>query len=154
MNAALNEQPQDTPDFMSDKLDNDDIMKRIGQNLDDEKFLKMTCGFSACINKQGQAEAVVIHCTSVEADIFIDYLQPIEATKIEDPIAVMEAGKRYKGPEAFLLEDTYRLGLNEYLRVYGINEELSVALEHLSIVLDSQAKRDVSRMILEYFKNN
>lgn len=151
INNNLNSVQQEEPEFLSDKVDQDDIMKRISQDLDEDKFMKMFSTFTVCINKGDQSEAVAFHCRSVESDLFIEYLQPVEGSIIDDPFKVFEAGRKYHGPEAFMMEDTYRLGLNEYLRTYTIDEQVCVAIEHLSIVLDSEARKATAKMLADFF---
>ena len=127
-------------------------MKRISENIDDEKFMKMFSSFTVCINKQGEDEAVVFHCRSVETDIFIEYLLPLKADIIEDPFKVRIQSRAYRGPEAHMLEDTYRLGLYEYLNAYTVDEQLCAALEQLCIILDSKTRQQTSKMFVDFFK--
>ena len=152
MNANLEKSQATTPEFLSDRVDADDIMKRISENIDDQKFMRMFASFTVCINKDGEDEAVVFHCRSLETDLFVEYLLPMSADVIEDPFMVRVKSRAYRGPEAHMLEDTYRLGLYEYLNAYTIDEQLCAVLEQLCIILDSKARQQASKMFLDFFK--
>lgn len=140
---------EDEP-FLADRLDKDDIMKRLGQHLDEESYIKMLSTFIVVILKNGQKEGVAFECKSLEKDLFIDYAAPINAEDTTSLGGVVRHCLKYRGPEAFMLDDNYRIGLHEYLTLYGVDNGLCAVLEQLVIVMNSKARDMFLKRLAEF----
>lgn len=127
------------PELLSDKIDKDDILRRITDNIDDERYLTMISLFNVIINKKGEDQAVVFCCKSVEADCFVDFVCSIPSDIVGDFEKVSKEINKYRGTESFILDDNYRIALHEYLKAYSLDENLYTCIEHLALGLQERS---------------
>ena len=141
METAMDQNEDETePDLLMDQVDKDDILRRITDNIDDEKYLTMISLFNVIVNKKGEEKAVVLCCKSVEADCFVDFVCTIPSDIVDDFDKVSREINKYRGPESFILDDNYRIALHEYLKAYSLDQNLFTCIEHLSLGLQERSK--------------
>lgn len=148
---SLEEQSrEDSPDFLSSKLDKDDIMRRLGETLDEERYLKMFSLMYVVVAKAGEAKAVMFQCKSIESDIVVEYCCAIPAADADDYHLVLKSANLYRGVESMLLEENYRIGLHEYLAAHAVDESLATAVEHLAILLRPMAVEGIAKQLRDF----
>jgi hypothetical protein len=133
-----------------DGVDKDDIMTRLAEHLDEEKYIKMLSSMLVTIHKQGQPEAVAFECKSLEKDILIDYVTPIPGEDASDAMKVGRSCLVYRGSEAFILDDNYRIALHEYLAMHGVDTNLAAAVEQLVIGLHPKSREALVQRLAEF----
>lgn len=131
-------------------LDKDDIMKRLAEHLDEERFMKMFSLFYAVISKESEDKSVVFQCKSVESDIIIEYAFTMPTSDIEDFIAVAKTANAYRGVESMMLDENYRTGLYEYLVAHTVDEDFVTLVEHLSVVLHSMSIEETNKRLKDF----
>lgn len=141
---------QQAPDFLGDMVDKDDLMRRLSEQLDDERYLKMFALFYVTITKEGEEKGVVFQCKSLESDLIIEYVCTIPAKDVDKREEVLKTANLYRGVESMMLDDNYRIGLNEYLKAHTVDEDLCSAIEHLAVVLRKQAIDQVYIQMKEF----
>ena len=149
-NRQANSQEDPNAGFLSDHVDKDDIMRRLSENINDEKYLKMFSMFYVAISKTKEETAVLFQCKSMESDIIIDYVCTIPAADIDDYRKVVKTANLYRGVESMMLDENFRIGLHEYLKVHGVDEDLCTVLEHLAVVLRKKAVEQTITRIKEF----
>lgn len=145
-NALNNEMP-------SDYIENDDIMRRISENMEEDKWLRMFSMFYVVIHKAGQPKASIFECKSVEADMFIDHILSADVIETRDYTSTINALHQYKGPESQLLDENYRIALHEYLNTFQVNEELCLVLEQVAVGLKHYSVEQFKAEALKLFKS-
>lgn len=141
---------QQAPDFLGDLVDKDDLMRRLSEHIDDERYLKMFSLFYVTIAKEGEQQAVLFQCKSVESDLIVEYVCKLAAINVDDRQEVIKTANLYRGVESMMLDDNYRVGLHEYLTVHTIDEDLCSAIEHLAVVLRQKAVEQVYIQMKEF----
>jgi Mitochondrial glycoprotein len=136
-------------DIMGELVDKDDIMRRIGEHVQQDSFVDMFSMFYLTITKDGENQAVLFQCKTVEGDLFIDFARGIQANDTKSYDAISEYAGLYQGPESFMLEDNYRTGLHEFAESYGLDLKFCMAVEYLSIVLQARQEKKVVQSIFE-----
>ncbi len=135
---------EEEPEMLSDRVDKDDILRRVTENIDDESYITMISLFSVVINKKGEDQAVVFCCKSVEADCFVEFVCTVPSSIVEDFEALNRELNKYRGPESFILDDNYRIGLHEYLKAYSLDDNFFACIEHLALGLQERSRLNLA----------
>lgn len=134
---------QQVPDYLGEFVDKDDLMRRLSEHIDDERYLKMFALFYVVVAKAGEDHAMVFQCKSVEGDLIIEYACKLPAALADRRSEILKAATLYRGVESMMLDDNYRIGLHEYLACHTVDEDLCAAVEHLAIVLRQKSLEQV-----------
>jgi hypothetical protein len=70
----------------------------------------------------------------------VEYVCTVPHDIVDDFDQLSRQINKYRGPESFILDDNYRIGLHEYLKAYSLDENLFTCIEHLSLGLQERAK--------------
>jgi len=80
---------------------------------------------------------MVFECTSVNSEIEVNYCNVVEDIEKHKALSKVERtkhfGSHYSGPEFNTLDERLKTGLQDYLKSFGITEELAVFIEHVSL---------------------
>ena len=131
-------------------LDKDDLMRRLSEHIDDERYLKMFSLFYVAISKQGEEKAALFQCKSVESDLIVEYTCVLDAKDVDSRQEVIKTANLYRGVESMMLDDNYRIGLHEYLKVHSVDEDLCTTIEHLAVVLRQKAVDQVYLQLKDF----
>lgn len=105
------------------------------------------CDFNVYVQRDGEKNALVAECTSYEGEVNINYINSIQSIEGHRKLSKFDRSHEYyPGPEFSTLDERLQTTFLEYLRGFGINEELSVFVEHLS--LDKE-----QRLYMRWLKN-
>ena len=63
---------------------------------------------------------------------------------------VIKTANLYRGVESMLLDDNYRIGLNEYLKAHTVDENVCTTIEHLAVVLRKRSVDEIHSQIKEF----
>lgn len=141
---------EQVPDFLASFVDKDDLMKRLSEHLDDERYLKMFSLFYVVITKEGEENAVLFQCKTVESDLIVEYVCKTPAANADNRQEIIKTANLYRGVESMMLDDNYRIGLHEYLECHTINEDLCSAVEHLAVVLRQKSIEKTYHQMKEF----
>lgn len=141
---------QEVPEFLGETIDKDDLMRRLAENIDDERYLKMLSIFYVGIAKEGEDKAVLFQCKTVESDLIVEYVCTINSKDIGNRSLVVKSANLYRGVESMMLDDNYRIGLHEYLHLHSVDEDFCSAVEHLAIILRTKAKDQIYTKLKDF----
>jgi complement component 1 Q subcomponent-binding protein, mitochondrial len=92
------------------------------------------CDFTVYVRKVGEERGMYFECASVNSEINISYCQLTNNVEEHKKINRIERGVTgYNGPEFESIDERLHTSFMELLRSFGINEELAIFIEHVSL---------------------
>eukprot|EP00331_Platyophrya_macrostoma_P005911 CAMPEP_0176424330 /NCGR_PEP_ID=MMETSP0127-20121128/10780_1 /TAXON_ID=938130 /ORGANISM="Platyophrya macrostoma, Strain WH" /LENGTH=245 /DNA_ID=CAMNT_0017805381 /DNA_START=25 /DNA_END=762 /DNA_ORIENTATION=+ len=92
-----------------------------------------SCDFTVYLIRPNK-QALCYECATYDSEIIIQSINVIDDVEGHRKLSRFERGvNTYSGPEFGSLDERLQTGLQEYLRGFGINEELAVFIEHVSL---------------------
>jgi len=142
-NPEEEEEKRQEKDAIEKKQEEDDEAEGEGDSPQD------FCDFTVYLIKK-DGRGLAYDCTSVNSEIevnFVNIVEDVEGHKKQSKIErAKHFGAGYTGPEFTTLDERLKTGLIEYLKGYGVNEELAVFIEHVSLEKEQ-------RLYMSWLKN-
>eukprot|EP01017_Pseudomicrothorax_dubius_P025848 TRINITY_DN2836_c0_g1_i1.p1 TRINITY_DN2836_c0_g1~~TRINITY_DN2836_c0_g1_i1.p1 ORF type:complete len:250 (+),score=95.07 TRINITY_DN2836_c0_g1_i1:138-887(+) len=90
--------------------------------------------FTVYLRREGEKNSLVVECTSFDSEINVNYINVIPDVEAHRKLSRFDRSQAYyPGPEFNSLDERVQTSFIEYIRGYGINEELAVFVEHVSL---------------------
>jgi len=91
------------------------------------------CDFTVYLVKPG-GKGMVYECTSFDGEINVNYVNITDDVEGHKKLSRFErSASHYNGPDFSTLDERLQTALIEYLKGYGVTEELAVFVEHVSL---------------------
>ena len=103
-----------------------------GQQEQQEEQYEDYCDFTIYVSKGG--ETMAVECSSIESEINVTNVYLVADLESHKKVPRHERlYSSYCGPEFSTLDERLQTRMIEYLKSYGINEEVAALVEHLSL---------------------
>eukprot|EP00825_Cyclidium_porcatum_P017102 TRINITY_DN1992_c0_g3_i3.p1 TRINITY_DN1992_c0_g3~~TRINITY_DN1992_c0_g3_i3.p1 ORF type:complete len:280 (-),score=62.64 TRINITY_DN1992_c0_g3_i3:250-1089(-) len=106
-----------------------------GQQQEDEiPELADYCDFTVAIQKENQKNGIIYECSTYDSELTIHNINIVPA--VEDYLKKSRYDKLsvdYNGPEYQTLDERLQTALLDHLKSFGVNEEVTAFIEHLSL---------------------
>eukprot|EP01016_Furgasonia_blochmanni_P050984 TRINITY_DN7955_c0_g1_i3.p1 TRINITY_DN7955_c0_g1~~TRINITY_DN7955_c0_g1_i3.p1 ORF type:complete len:219 (+),score=73.62 TRINITY_DN7955_c0_g1_i3:65-721(+) len=123
------------PQFNDEQGEENQTGDKTQEQQNEEGFDNLDyCDFTVYLIREGSNEALVYECMTYDSEINVSYVNTVNDVEAHKKLSRLERSTvYYPGPDFQTLDERVQTALLEYLKSFGVNEEVAVFIEHMSL---------------------